>query len=331
MDNYNSQLAYATTEGDLQRVKKLIDLGYSPHAADHQGWTYLHMAAYDGHYKIVEELISRGVDIDQVNYEGLTPLFTLLLVSKSGHHSIYQNQYGYEKTMELLLNAGANTERSIEYLVYNSKCNYFVASFPRYMLLILLEHGAKFGTAKERGVIFCNISDDLVGRSYPETFKKGLHSFCECLALLVEKYNLFDILTYNDKLNFLKNFVNTIESSLRSICPPSTQLNSDEDVSEKCDAIRTSLGDLDDLCHVGQIFNDTFNLEPNDDSHIKYVQSVAKFDSPITNNDVFIQNIEDQISHETNRRYQIITDISQYVFGVLLEGLSNDSGEYIKG
>ena len=71
------QLHFAAQDGDLERVKELIQEGYDINAFDQDlSWTPLHCAAQEGHIEVVKYLLSQGADVNAYEEEkiGETPL-----------------------------------------------------------------------------------------------------------------------------------------------------------------------------------------------------------------------------------------------------------------
>ncbi|KAJ3759273.1 ankyrin [Lentinula raphanica] len=68
----------AAGDGDLHRVQvKLLSSSMSPNAADPNTYTPMHAAASYGHIHVLEYLISRGGDVNIVDSDGDTPLYTV--------------------------------------------------------------------------------------------------------------------------------------------------------------------------------------------------------------------------------------------------------------
>jgi len=66
----------AAFNGDVKRVKKLLEKGENPNAKDKDGWTPLHTAAYMGHVDVVKLLLEHGANPNIQNKDGVTPLHT---------------------------------------------------------------------------------------------------------------------------------------------------------------------------------------------------------------------------------------------------------------
>jgi ankyrin repeat protein len=75
----------AVYEGDLQRVKSVLDQGADVNAKDIDGWTALMYASLNGYADIVKYLIDHGADINVKNKYGET---ALLLASKHDYQDI---------------------------------------------------------------------------------------------------------------------------------------------------------------------------------------------------------------------------------------------------
>lgn len=67
----------AASDGDLDRVKELVESGISPMIADENTYTPLHAAASWNHRSILDYLISKGGDINITDEDGDTPLFSV--------------------------------------------------------------------------------------------------------------------------------------------------------------------------------------------------------------------------------------------------------------
>merc|ERR1719247_396533 len=74
-------LQQAVIGGYVDDVKNLVELGHADvHArTDTQGWTALHLAAYQGNLKLVEYLLQAGARVDEHDQKGLRPLHLAML------------------------------------------------------------------------------------------------------------------------------------------------------------------------------------------------------------------------------------------------------------
>ena len=64
----------AAFNGDVERVRKLLEKGENPNAQSRDGWTPLHNAASGDHVDVVALLLERGADPNIQNKDGSTPL-----------------------------------------------------------------------------------------------------------------------------------------------------------------------------------------------------------------------------------------------------------------
>jgi ankyrin repeat protein len=85
----------AAFDGDVERVKKLLEKGENPNAKNKTGRTPLHVAAYMGHVEVVRLLLEHGADPNAKDKDGHTPLHD----ATSG---------GYVDVVKLLLKHGAS-------------------------------------------------------------------------------------------------------------------------------------------------------------------------------------------------------------------------------
>ncbi|KAJ4495022.1 ankyrin [Lentinula edodes] len=68
----------AAGDGDLARVQELIEHhSMSPNAPDPNTYTPMHAAASYGHIHVLEYLISRGGDVNVIDSDGDTPIYTV--------------------------------------------------------------------------------------------------------------------------------------------------------------------------------------------------------------------------------------------------------------
>jgi hypothetical protein len=86
-------------------VKVALELGGDVNAADQDGYTALHMAAFSGAASIAKFLVDRGASVDARNKLGETPWSMAAGMSPVLR---YRGQYGsHEGTANLLLSLGA--------------------------------------------------------------------------------------------------------------------------------------------------------------------------------------------------------------------------------
>jgi uncharacterized protein len=67
-------LHHAAAQGDVIKVRDLIQQGFAADAADHQGFTPLHFAAQEYHVDAARALLDAGAAVDAKNKFGNTPL-----------------------------------------------------------------------------------------------------------------------------------------------------------------------------------------------------------------------------------------------------------------
>jgi ankyrin repeat protein len=91
----------------LDAVQVAVELGADVNAANDEGYTAMHMAAFTGADRIVQFLADRGARIDVQNELGETPWSMAAGLSPVLR---YRGQYGsHETTAKLLLKLGART------------------------------------------------------------------------------------------------------------------------------------------------------------------------------------------------------------------------------
>ena len=103
----------AAQNGNLNRVKALLNQGVPVNARTVNGRTALHWAAQAGSLSVVQELLKRGAHVNPRTRSGMTPLHVALVLGRS--HIVHA-----------LLKAGANPKygniyghRAYNYVVHN--------------------------------------------------------------------------------------------------------------------------------------------------------------------------------------------------------------------
>jgi len=87
----------AAENGNLNRIRRLLNQGVPVNARNAYGFTPLHKAASGGHVNVVKELIRRGAHVNPRNFLGSTPLHTALnpnvfhALIKAGANPKYRN------------------------------------------------------------------------------------------------------------------------------------------------------------------------------------------------------------------------------------------------
>nr|GAT60799.1 ankyrin [Mycena chlorophos] len=78
MASKTSNVWVAAGDGDLERVRHLVEVeSVNPNAPDEFTYTPMHAAASYGHLDLLEYLISKGGDVNVVDSDGDTPLYTV--------------------------------------------------------------------------------------------------------------------------------------------------------------------------------------------------------------------------------------------------------------
>ncbi|MDB4794760.1 ankyrin repeat domain-containing protein [bacterium] len=81
------KLTFAAASGNKKYLEQYLAKGGSPNAKDKDGWTLLHLTAYNGHKDIVELLITNGADVNaKLNLFG--EIIRPIEVVKEGHPEI---------------------------------------------------------------------------------------------------------------------------------------------------------------------------------------------------------------------------------------------------
>ncbi|KAI3321369.1 hypothetical protein HD806DRAFT_503915 [Xylariaceae sp. AK1471] len=81
----NTAIIQAASDGDIQKVAKLLSLGCNIDATERWGWSALSMCAYGGHLAIAKLLLEQGASLDIVDVDGDTPYH---LATTRGHSEI---------------------------------------------------------------------------------------------------------------------------------------------------------------------------------------------------------------------------------------------------
>lgn len=98
VDRYGrTPLHHAVSDGDLARVKELLECGTDPNSRDDDGWRPLHFAALRGIPDLIVLLLDAGATVDPCDEHGNTPLWRAVFESR-----------GKGEVIKLLRAAGAN-------------------------------------------------------------------------------------------------------------------------------------------------------------------------------------------------------------------------------
>ena len=74
----NNELLYASSRGNIDKIKSLLKKGINIDCRDSFGITPLMKACNEANAEVVEYLIERGADVNTVDYYGSSPIFYLL-------------------------------------------------------------------------------------------------------------------------------------------------------------------------------------------------------------------------------------------------------------
>ena len=114
----------AARNGNLNRVKALLNQGVPVNSRNAHGWTPLHKAVLSGNLSVVQELLKRGAHVNPRTRNGTTPLYLATLWNRSPHiiHALlkaganpkYINMYGYAASTYSLKGGNAmKTSRAV--------------------------------------------------------------------------------------------------------------------------------------------------------------------------------------------------------------------------
>lgn len=154
-----ANLFAAAWHGDVESVRRLLDEG-APANASYASARLLHLAAEQGHDKLVGLLLERGADVDAVDYLGDTALgwaaangYDAVVQLLLAHHAVIDHEdvdgstplnsaiaYEHLATARLLIEAGADVKHTD--LEGNSILMSAIRTGDLGMMKLLLEHGA---------------------------------------------------------------------------------------------------------------------------------------------------------------------------------------------
>ncbi|KAF7361267.1 ANK-REP-REGION domain-containing protein [Mycena sanguinolenta] len=78
-------IVQAASDGDIDKVARLLSMGMDVNAVDRWGWSALSMCGYGGHVAIARLLLDHGAKIDNVDVDGDTPKS---LAEQRGHSDV---------------------------------------------------------------------------------------------------------------------------------------------------------------------------------------------------------------------------------------------------
>ena len=99
----------AAKQGNIEAVKQHIAAGTDVNAKDEDGYTPLHVAAWEGHKEIAELLIAKGADVNAIIVSGRKQGKTPLDIT-----SVFNFIEGAEETADLLRKHGGKTGEELK-------------------------------------------------------------------------------------------------------------------------------------------------------------------------------------------------------------------------
>lgn len=70
----SEEIFTAVVNGDIEKIRKLLESGVNPSLSDSEKMTPLHFAVDRGYIEIVKLLIQNSANLNQTNSDGQTPL-----------------------------------------------------------------------------------------------------------------------------------------------------------------------------------------------------------------------------------------------------------------
>jgi ankyrin repeat protein len=109
----------AVINNDINKVKRLINLGCDIDIQDRDGWTALHFAAHENNFAITKMLLDNGAAVDLKEIYGNTALFKAVFSSR-----------GNGDIIKLLLDHGADRNLKNNYGVSPYDLAHLIANYP---------------------------------------------------------------------------------------------------------------------------------------------------------------------------------------------------------
>ncbi|KAI5069156.1 hypothetical protein GOP47_0015457 [Adiantum capillus-veneris] len=146
--DHTYRLLYFSSKGDVTALKRTLEEGATPDAADYDNRTALHLAASEGHRSVVELLLQYKASVNPVDRWNRTPLADA-------------RRYGFSEICEVLVACGGVEE--VERLGYNPEQD----SFNRKIGLALKNESAQRQTDARVDytyqLLYCASKGDLLG------------------------------------------------------------------------------------------------------------------------------------------------------------------------
>lgn len=205
----NTLLHEAVESGNVEVVKVLLRNGGNPNRRDWSGFSSLHLAAQQGRTEIVHELLEtfasprHGVEYNQRGIrEGMDiKLQRELDLIRAAHEGCtamhYAAKYGHKRVVQLLLDKGAEWDRTTKYagtVLHVAACNAQKAT-----VQLLLENGADPKPEFEESVSF--MADFRVARCRNEDVAELLIERCQFKAAMLNQGPLNASERYGEILN----------------------------------------------------------------------------------------------------------------------------------
>ena len=102
-DRICNDIIKACKDGNTEEVEDLISRGANVNATNEYMVTPIHWASYGGHDSVVDMLLKNGANVNAINDNMNTPLH-------------YASSFGHDSVIDILLNNGANVNATNEYM-----------------------------------------------------------------------------------------------------------------------------------------------------------------------------------------------------------------------
>jgi ankyrin repeat protein len=171
-------LIYAASEGDIEKVKELLDEGVDVNSRGHDGRTALMEAAYAGHKEMAKLLLDKGANFGMKKNDGATPLsfaqggkFTEIInMINQAADLINASSKGDAKAVQDLLNKGASINAQGE----DGRTALMEAVYGGHaeVVQILLDKGANPNTKKNDGATALSFAEGAKNQKIIEMLKQ---------------------------------------------------------------------------------------------------------------------------------------------------------------